>query len=335
MQAVILVGGRGTRLRPLTDTVPKPMLPVGNQPMIQCLVERIARHGVTEVTLALGFRPEPFAEAFPDGRCGDVTVHYAVEPRPLDTAGAIAFAARFSEITERFVVINGDVICEIDLSELVAVHDRSRETFGAEVTLHLTPVDDPSAFGVVEMSDSGQVRRFLEKPPAGVTDSNLISGGTYVCEPDLIDRIPFDTVMSVERAVFPVLVDEGKLFAVATEDYWLDTGRPDLYLKANTDLLAGRRSQSFVAVAGGATVADSAIVVASMIAGDVVVGDRTVIRDSVLLAGARIGDGAVIEGSIVMGEVGEGALLVNCVVGAGFQVAAHSDLVSVRCPDPQ
>ncbi len=335
MHAVILVGGRGTRLRPLTDTVPKPMLPIGNQPMIQCLVERIARHGVTEVTLALGFRPEPFAEAFPNGRCGNVTVHYAVEPRPLDTAGAIAFAARFSAITERFVVINGDVICEVDLSDLVATHDRSHQAFGAEVTLHLTPVEDPSAFGVVEMADSGQVRRFLEKPPVGVTDSNVISGGTYVCEPGLIDRIPIDTVMSVEREIFPVLVDEGKLFAVATDDYWLDTGRPDLYLQANTDLFAGRRNQPYVAVASGAMVADSAMVVASMIASGVTVGDRTVIRDSVLLAGAHIGDGAVIERSIVMGVVGEGAMLVDCVVGAEGRVAAHSDLVSVRCPEPQ
>jgi mannose-1-phosphate guanylyltransferase len=335
MHAVILVGGRGTRLRPLTDTVPKPMLPIGNQPMIQCLVERIARHGVTEVTLALGFRPEPFADAFPDGRCGDVTIHYAVEPRPLDTAGAIAFAARFSGISERFVVINGDVICELNLSEIVTIHDRSHQTSGAEVTLHLTPVEDPSAFGVVEIEESGRVRRFLEKPPAGMTDSNLISGGTYVCEPDLIDRIPVDTVMSVEREIFPVLVEQGRLFAVATEDYWLDTGRPDLYLKANTDLLAGLRTQPFVALAPGAIVADSATISGSMIAHDVTVGDRAVIRDSVLLAGARIDQGAIIERSIVMGTVGEGSTLIDCVVGAQGSVAPHSDLVSARCPDPQ
>jgi mannose-1-phosphate guanylyltransferase len=331
MHAVILVGGRGTRLRPLTDSVPKPMLPIGNMAMIRCLVERISSHGVTEVTLALGFRPEPFADAFPEGRCGDVLVHYAVEPRPLDTAGAIAFAARFSGITERFVVINGDVICEVDLAELVEQHDRC----GAEVTLHLTPVEDPSAFGVVEITESGQVRRFLEKPPAGMTDSNLISGGTYVCEASLLDRIPVDTVMSVEREIFPQLVEEGSLYAVATEDYWLDTGRPDLYLQANLDLLAGRRSQPFHAVANGAMVADSASVANSMIASDVVVGDRCVIRDSVLLAGARIAPGAVVERSIVMGEVGEGAMLVDCVVGAEGVVPAHSDLASVRCPEPQ
>ncbi len=331
MHAVILVGGRGTRLRPLTDSVPKPMLPIGNMAMIRCLVERISRFGVTEVTLALGFRPEPFAAAFPDGRCGDVVVHYAVEPHPLDTAGAIAFAARFSGITERFVVINGDVICEVDLAELVAEHDHT----GAEVTLHLTPVEDPSAFGVVEITETGQVHRFLEKPPAGMTDSNLISGGTYVCEASLLDRIPTDTMMSVEREVFPQLVEEGLLYAVATNDYWLDTGRPDLYLQANLDLLAGRRSQPFQAVAQGAMVADSATITNSMVAHDVVVADRSVIRDSVLLAGARIGAGAQVEKSIVMGEVGEGAMLLNCVVGAQGVVAAHSDLESVRCPEPQ
>ena len=334
MHAVILVGGRGTRLRPLTDTVPKPMLPIGNQPMIQCLVERIAAHGVTEVTLALGFRPEPFAAAFPDGRCGDVVIHYAVEPRPLDTAGAIAFAARFSNISERFVVINGDVICEVNLSELVATHDHVHEVHGAEVTLHLTPVEDPSAFGVVEISDHGQVLRFVEKPPPGVTQSNLISAGTYVCEPAVLNRIPLDTVMSVEREVFPVLVVEGRIFAVATQDYWLDTGRPDLYLQANTDLLAGKRSQPFVAVAPGAMVADSATVSSTMIAANVSVGDRAVIRDSVLLDGARIADGAVIERSIVMGEVGEGAVLMDCVVGALGVIPAYSDLQSVRRPEP-
>lgn len=330
MHAVVLVGGRGTRLRPLTDTVPKPMLPVGNRPMIRCLVERLAPQGITEVTLGLGFRPEPFAAAFPDGRCGEVRVHYAVEPHPLDTAGAIAFAARFSGITERFVVINGDVICDVDLASLVATHDRT----GAEVTLHLTPVPDPSEFGVVEVEPSGQVRRFLEKPAPGTTDSRLISAGTYVCEPALLERIPADTPISVEREVFPVLVAEERLFAVGTEDYWLDTGRPDQYLQANLDLLAQRRALAFTPVAPGAFVADSATVANSMIAADTQVGEGCVLRESVLLDGARIGVGAVVERSIVMGEIGDGAVVVDCVIGAAGAVPAGADLTGARIPDP-
>ena len=160
MRAVVLVGGFGTRLRPLTNDVPKPMLPVGHRPMIARLVDRLARGGVTEVVLALGFRPEPFLEAFPDNMCGDVRLSYAVEPEPLDTAGAIRFAAEQAGIDDTFVVANGDVLTDLDVGGLVAEHRR----FGAQATLHLIGVDDPSAFGVVDLADDGRIRAFVEKP---------------------------------------------------------------------------------------------------------------------------------------------------------------------------
>ena len=145
MRAVVLVGGFGTRLRPLTNHSPKPMLPVGHRPMIELLVDRLARGGVTDVVLALGFKPEPFMEAFPDGKCGDVNLTYAVEPEPLDTGGAIRFAAESAGINDTFVVANGDVLTDLSVADLVAAH-RSRN---AEATLHLIGVDEPSAFGVV------------------------------------------------------------------------------------------------------------------------------------------------------------------------------------------
>jgi len=217
MLAVVLVGGFGTRLRPLTNEVPKPMLPVLHRPMIVRLVERLAEGGVTDVVLALGFRPEPFRAAFPDGRHGDVRVHYAVEPQPLDTGGAIAFAARTVGVDRTFIVANGDIITDLDVSRLVDAHRR----IGVAATIHLTPVDDPSAFGVVETDSDQIVRRFVEKPAPGETDSNMINAGTYVFEPEVLDLIVPDTPVSVERDTFPALVAASKLAAIATA-----AGRP-------------------------------------------------------------------------------------------------------------
>ena len=163
MDAVILVGGFGTRLRPLTLSVPKPLLPVGNVPIVERIIASLERAGVTRAVLALGFKPEPFLAAFPDGRCGGVELIYAVEPEPLDTAGAIAFAARHAAISSTFVVANGDILTDLDISRVVDFHRAS----GAEGTLHLVPVDDPSQFGVVETDATGRVLRFVEKPAPG------------------------------------------------------------------------------------------------------------------------------------------------------------------------
>jgi mannose-1-phosphate guanylyltransferase len=222
MRAVVLVGGFGTRLRPLTLTVPKPMLPICHEPMIARLVDRLGRGGVTEVVLALGFRPEPFIEAFPDGFCGDVALTYAVEPEPLDTAGAIKFAAEFAGIDDTFVVANGDVMTDLDVSALVEAH----RSFGAEATLHLIGVEDPSAYGVVDLGADGAVRAFVEKPAPGTEPSNLINAGTYVFEPSVLDRIPRATKVSVERDTFQRIVADGGLYGVATDDYWIDAGVP-------------------------------------------------------------------------------------------------------------
>ena len=238
MFAVVLVGGFGTRLRPLTNDVPKPMLPVVHRPMIVRLVERLAEGGVTDVVLALGFKPEPFLAAFPDGRHGDVRVHYAVEPEPLDTAGAIAFAARTAGIDETFVVANGDVLTDLDVRRsgrlpIAARHRRRRSISRRSTILRRSASSRPTP--------TGCVRRFVEKPAPGETESNLINAGTYVLEPSVLDLIEPGRRVSIERDTFPLLVAAWR--AVRRWPPTTTGSTPAarrLYLQANLDLVAGR-----------------------------------------------------------------------------------------------
>ena len=333
MLAVVLVGGFGTRLRPLTNDIPKPMLPVVHRPMIVRLVEGLAAGGVTEVVLALGFKPEPFERAFPGG-CVEglpgVQVHYAVEPEPLDTGGAIAFAARFVGVDDTFVVANGDVITDLDVGRLVAEHRR----IGSDATIHLTPVADPSAFGVVETAGD-IVQRFVEKPAPGETESNLINAGTYVFEPSVIDLIRSGERVSIERVTFPALVAAGRLAAVPTDDYWLDTGRPEDYLQANLDLVTGVRGPALDGVAPGALIDQGALVHDSVVDVDVTVYDGAVVTRSVLLPGAVVGVGAHVNDSIVAGVVGDRARLERCVVGAGHRVGDGDVARDALLPMPE
>ena len=335
MYAVVLVGGFGTRLRPLTNEIPKPMLPVVHRPMIVRLVERLAEGGVTDVVLALGFRPEPFREAFPDGRHGDVRVQYAVEPEPLDTAGAIAFAAREAGIDETFVVANGDIVTDLDVKRLVDAHRSAR----SEAMIHLTPVADPSAFGVVETDSTGTVRRFVEKPAPGETDSNLINAGTYVLEPSVLDLIEPGRKVSIERETFPRLVAQGTLAALATDDYWIDAGRPSMYLRANLDLVTGRAtgrpgSADEPAIAPTATVDPSARCVDSVVGAGATVAADASVTASVILPGAVVGERATIADSIVAGDVGAGASVAGSVIGAGHRVPDGSTVVDQILPSP-
>jgi mannose-1-phosphate guanylyltransferase len=323
MRAVVLVGGFGTRLRPLTLTTPKPMLPVGHVPIIERLVDNLSRGGVTEVTLALGFKAEPFIEAFPTGECNGVVLHYAVEPEPLDTAGAIRFAADFSGIDDTFVVANGDVLTDLDIAALVDFHRRH----AAEATIHLIAVDDPSSFGVVVVDDDGRVERFVEKPAPGSAPSNQINGGTYVLEPSVLQRIPAGRKLSIERVTFPEVVAGGRLFAMVTDDYWIDAGNPALYLRANLDLLDGtRHGHTCEAVHNGARVHPSATVTGSMIADGATVAADSTVTDSVLLPGAVVADRAVVTNSVVMGKIGEGARVADSVLGLHGRVASGEQL---------
>ncbi|MGB8860445.1 MAG: NDP-sugar synthase [Ilumatobacteraceae bacterium] len=330
MRAVVLVGGFGTRLRPLTSTIPKPMLPVGHVPIIERLVTNLGRSGITEVTLALGFKPEPFVAAFPDGECAGVAMRYAVEPEPLDTAGAIRFAADAAGIDDTFVVVNGDILTDLDVSELVRFH---REK-GAEATIHLIGVPDPSAFGVVALDADGRVERFVEKPAPGTAPSNLINAGTYVLEPSVLQRIPLGEKVSIERVTFPLVAAAGGLFAMATDDYWIDTGRPELYLQANLDVLAAtRRHDRCVPQHESAVVDPAAVIEGSVVGASAQVGAAT-IRGSVLLPGAVVEAGAVVTDSVLMGRVGAGAVVHNSVLGVDGVVEPGEQVSGERRPDP-
>ncbi|MEZ5341701.1 MAG: nucleotidyltransferase family protein [Acidimicrobiales bacterium] len=222
MKAVVLVGGFGTRLQPLTLARPKQMLPMNGETMLERVLAKLAAGGVDEAVLALGYRPEVFTNAFPDGMIAGIKMHYAVEPEPLDTAGAIGFAARAAGFDDTFIAVNGDVLTDLDIGELVAKH---RE-WGGEGTIALTPVDDPSRFGVVPIDADNRVEAFIEKPPADEAPSNWINAGTYVLEASVLDRIPEGVRVSIERQVFPEMVASGRLFALQSSAYWVDAGTP-------------------------------------------------------------------------------------------------------------
>ncbi len=335
MRAVVLVGGFGTRLRPLTYTTPKPLLPVGHHAILEHVLANVARGGVTEAVLSLGFLPDGFRAAYPDDTCAGVHLRYAVEDEPLDTAGAIRFAAVTAGYTdETIVALNGDVLTDLDIGALVAFH-RDR---GAEGTLHLISVQDPSAFGVVPTDGHGRVTAFIEKPPRDEAPTNLINAGTYVLEPSVLARIPSGRRVSIERETFPAMAADGTLFAYATEDYWLDTGRPDQYLQANLDLLDGARlARPIDPIGRGAVVDPGAEVQRSVVGAGCRVADGASITASVLLPGVSVAAGAVVIGSIVgRGVVVEaGARLSDVVIGDGERVTAGTVLHGVRVPEPR
>lgn len=309
MKAIVLVGGEGTRLRPLTFTTPKPLLPIANQPFLERQLVWLSNHGISEVILSMGYLPDVFHAHFRDATGRDtflgIRLEYAVESEPLGTAGAIRFAAE--GIRERFVVCNGDVLTDLDLSAMVEFHD-SR---GAEATIALTQVEDPSAFGVVPTEADGGVIAFVEKPAPGMAPSDWINAGTYVIEPGFLDRIPPRLNVSVERETFPRLLEQpGHLFGYRSDAYWLDIGTPEKYLEAHADVLRGRVGRpptpgarelsEGVWTQGDATIEPGATVLSPALLGPgarVESGAR--VRDSVLGSGAVVERGAVLEAAVL------------------------------------
>ncbi|MCU1496863.1 MAG: Mannose-phosphate guanylyltransferase [Acidimicrobiales bacterium] len=307
MKAVVLVGGFGTRLRPLTLTTPKQMLPILHRPMIEHVLEHLASHGINEAVLSMGYRPDAFADAYPRGLCAGVKLHYAIEPEPLDTAGAIRFAASHAGIIDRFAVVNGDVLTDLDLGALITFHD----AHGGEGSIALHQVTDPSAFGVVPTDDDGKVVAFVEKPPRDEAPTDLINAGTYVLEATVLDRIAVGRKVSIEREVFPAMVADGVLYATPGDTYWIDTGTPEKYLQAQMDLLRGVRGERAQGIHPSAVIAPDAVVARSVIAEGAQIDAGAEVRGSVIMAGARIGPGAVVERAIVGPRA---------VVGAGSRV---------------
>lgn len=334
MKAVVLVGGFGTRLRPLTLSTPKQMLPVGRVTMLERVISKLGAHGVTEVILSLGYQPDAFIDRFPSGTCGGVRLSYAVEPEPLDTAGAIAFAAREGGVDETFLAMNGDVLTDLDVTDLCEAH----RNFGAEGTLALTPVSDPSRFGVVPIDADGRVEAFVEKPEPGTAPSNWINAGTYVLEPSIIDRVTPGAKVSIEREVFPQMVADGSLYALQSKAYWIDAGTPEAYLQAHLDLLDGARGDFEVGIDPEARIDSSAKVSRCFIGAGASVAAGCELSDSVVMPGARIAAGSVIQRSIIgaRSSVGESSSLADLsVVGFDQDLAAGSVGSGDRFPPPE
>ncbi len=322
MKAILLAGGKGTRLRPLTIHTPKPIVPIFNRPFLHYQIDLLRRvPEIHEVILSLNYQPRRIEEIFGDGEGTGVRLRYIVEPSPLGTGGAVRFAAQ--GIDDTLVVFNGDVMTSVDVNAVLALH-RERK---ARATIVLTPVENPTAYGLVETDSRCNVRRFLEKPKPDQITCNTINAGIYVLEPDTFDRIPRDVAYSIERGYFPSLVERSEVFVAYIYDgYWIDIGTPEKYVQVHRDMLEGRfeggrpvdgnGSTPIVStearVEEGATVAapcfiDAGVTVKAgaaigpfaVIGRGVVVEEDAVVRDSIIWPNTRIGQHAAIEGAVV------------------------------------
>jgi mannose-1-phosphate guanylyltransferase len=327
VQAIVLVGGEGTRLRPLTSDVPKPAVTLVDRPFLAYAIEWLAAHGVTEVVLACGFLPDVLRAALADEeeRAG-VEIVYVAEPEPLGTAGAIRFAAEAlgERLEDCFLALNGDVLADLDLSALLRAHSER----GARATIGLHPVADSSAYGLVNCDAEGRVLEFLEKTGEAVPGE--INAGAYVLERSVLDLVPAGRAVSIEREVFPRLVGGG-LCGLLLEGYWMDIGTPERYLQASWDILEGRvRTQvrptaPGLLVGGDATIDEEAKVgPRAVVSGGCRIERGAEVGDSVLLEGCTVGRDALVQGSILApgAEVEPGAQLVNAVVGRDERVPA-------------
>ncbi len=305
MQALVLVGGEGTRLRPLTATVPKPVVPLAGRPFISYMIEWLGNNGVEEVILSCGFLPDALRETLGEGEPGGPRLRYLTEPRPLGTGGAIGFAADL--LAERFLALNGDVLADLDLTALVREH----EARGARATLGLVAVDDASTYGLVHTGARGEVTEFIEKPDPGGPAAGEINAGTYVLERSVLELIEPGRAVSIEHDVFPRLVGGG-LFALHLPGYWIDIGTPGRYLEATWDILEGR-IRTGVATRPSGLLVDPAAVVDP----EASLGPRAVVS-----AGCRIGPGAEIRGSVLLRdcEVGAGAAVVDSILSSGVRL---------------
>jgi mannose-1-phosphate guanylyltransferase len=331
-EAILLVGGKGTRLRPLTVHTPKPMLPTAGVPFLHHVLARARAAGVTRVVLATSYKPEVFRDGIGDGSGLGLDVTYVVEDVPLGTGGALRNVVDrlLSGPDEPVVILNGDVLSGHDLAKQLAVHRDA----DADVTLHLAEVEDPRAFGCVPTDDSGRVTAFLEKTPDPVT--NQINAGCYVFRRSVLDAIPAGRPVSVERETFPGLVADGSLVLGHVENaYWLDLGTPAAFVRGSRDLVLGVvESPALPGPAGEVLTLDGANLDGASVAGGTVVGRGAVVEPgatvsgSVLLDGAYVGAGAVIVDSVVgqRARVEGDARLSGAVVGDGAVVGAGNEL---------
>jgi mannose-1-phosphate guanylyltransferase len=329
MQAVILVGGEGTRLRPLTSTVPKPVVPLVDRPFISFMLDWLVRHGIDDVIMSCGFLATSVRNVLGDGSGLDIRLRFVEEPDPRGTAGALKFAEPM--LDERFLMLNGDVLTDIDLSAQIAQH----EATGAKATLALVPVADPSAYGLVHLNDDRSVRDFVEKPSPDAIDTNLISAGAYVLDRSILELVPPERNVSIEREVWPRLIGDG-LYGFPSESYWLDIGSPERYLQGTFDIIEGnvktpvakRLGDGWLAVDAGATVAGRVVPPAVIERGVTIAAGAHVGSLVVLGEGVSIGAGATVERAVILrgAEIGENCTLRDCIVAGGCRIGANTEV---------
>ncbi|HTR72903.1 MAG TPA: NDP-sugar synthase [Solirubrobacteraceae bacterium] len=340
---MILVGGEGTRLRPLTSTVPKPVVPLVDRPFIAFMLEWLRAHGVDDVIMSCGFLATSVRNVLGDGSAYGIKLRFVEEPDPRGTAGALKYAERL--LDERFLMLNGDVLTDIDLTGQIAQHERT----GAKATLALAPVPDPSAYGLVRLNEDRSVKDFVEKPsldrveggapgrggrgPGPQSYTNLISAGAYVLEREILDLVPADRNVSIEREVWPLLIGAG-LYGFPADAYWLDIGTPERYLQGTFDIIEGnvdtpvreRLGDGWLAIAEGAQIHGRAVPPAVIERGVHVAPGAHVGSLVVLGENVRVGPGATVERSVILGgtEIGAGCVLRDCIVAAGCRVGQNS-----------
>lgn len=320
MQALILAGGKGTRLRPLTVYTPKPIVPICNRPFLLYQIDTLRRAGITDITLSLSYQPNKIEQLLGDGTDFGVKLRYTVEPQPMGTAGAYKFAEEL--IRERTVVFNGDILTDLDLKAVLREHDERR----ALATIVLAPVENPRAYGLVETETDGRIRRFLEKPKEDEITVNTINAGTYVLEPKVLDYIPAGENHSFEYGLFPALLDRKEPFYahVPQRTYWIDIGTPERYLQVHHDLLANRVGRIHIKDRRGkfdeATRAE--IDDLSMIGDDCQIKPGAEIINSVLGPGCFLEERARVENSIIWPHtrLGTAATVANAIVGRGCHI---------------
>jgi mannose-1-phosphate guanylyltransferase len=329
MKAVILVGGEGTRLRPLTCNTTKAMVPVLNKPFLEHLLGYLKGHGVADIILAMSYLPQGIKSYFGGGAGLGVSLSYLVEEEPLGTAGAVKNADGY--LDESFLMLNGDVFTDLDITAMIGFH-RQR---GAAATIAVTPVEDPTAYGLIETSADGRITRFREKPARDEVTTNTINAGIYILEPAVLARIPPGKKVSIERETFQQLLEQGEaVYAYTSTAYWLDMGTPEKYLRLNHDLLLGR-APSLFKVSSGVQTGGSRVDPSATIEAPVLIGEGCVIGPGVLVKGpavigpgCQIEAGAAIEGAVLWDNVSVGrrARLRNCIAASHSQIRADSEV---------
>lgn len=321
MQAIVLVGGEGTRLRPLTYGTPKPMVPIMNVPFLARTLERLYEAGIRDVILPAGYMPQAITDYFGDGSSIGMKITYVIEETPMGTAGAVKNVEE--HITGPFFVLNGDVLTSLDLKAMMAYH-KEKGGLGA---LHLIKVEDPSAFGCVVHDESGRVSAFVEKPKREEAPTNEVNAGTYLLERAVLDMIPGGRNVSIERETFPkILADGNALYAYTTADYWIDLGRPEHYLDAHRDILLGRmplQLEPGISGSGAKNVHGDTVIAPVHLDDDVVIEDGARVGPNVVLGkGCRVESGAAIRDSVLWDDVrvGADARIEHTIIASGSRV---------------